>query len=1106
MTRKTTLAALRRTSVGVLAATATFAMFASGAVAQGLSTDTASTPILNAVDTERSADVVAASANPDGVDSSLSFADLNNPAIATPMTERSEDEADNTGGGESSAEPATETGNTSASGDGDGTRPEHRPGVPGDTVVKVPSDLTMEVEGKSVPHPCAGRDLLYQTHVDATYVTRSHGELTVMAVNGSEVMPSDAVCMRLAPDANNGTEVSRIVVRDDPEMRFLGNPGRILWNAPQHLYPGWKPLWAGFGAFDPAHEWEVPTDFVGNVIKTELVDFEGPGEMEVFNLVGDGVPRRYFSSTGPRALYQLVGSHGHTDWTFSEAGIYKLTWKASGRHLDGTVEESKPIVQYWLVGPDEAVGFPKGTTKNLSSISFTAEQQREQLGLKEPQQPKPDRVDIASEPEKANPEEIASALEWYGNTGNTVISSGEAYAHYTLKDSRFAVDAKDTTGKSYTAAPIIEVPDSTLTCVAEGDANLHYWSEQTQNKWMWLTPAKGDTNAASYGVDMSAVDYSALTAQKAMFDNLVNGPHGARVLIGLDREGALMPITDTGSQMSRAIQMFEPTKYPLRYGFSKPGVYVLNSSVSATIAHGQPTYSMDDIVFVVGNEAINALRQKNDPKATLLPVGSKPQCTTPLAGADASKFPEIPSGTDPVQPDPGTPDPGTPDPEQPDPVTPDPGTNPDKPDPTQPGDGGAEQPVDPETRAVREALHEAWGEAMPNVLIQRGHMDMAAADSEQGIETYLHDTAVPGQDVKRPSGSFAFAVGRNAHSAHPLAELVALAPEYAKGVWTLPQTQEKTLPWLGFSTELVNYENLSSPMTVSITDFKGPGRMMTGHQDLGKTISISLDSAHPEKTMEYPVRSHDHQNFWFSAPGVYTVDFTYSWVGHDGAPGQTTLRTYFLVGDVAVKEGMQAINTQTLPSIDNGKDDGNTGGEDPDPGKPEPGKPDPGKPAPTDPSDGNTTPEKPKPQPPTPQQPGGGNTGGSGGAAPTPPPAVQPISAPGANGVTPIVSAPPPSAPLASAPVANATLATGNADTAEGDATAKSEASEQLSHDQGAGDAVTTAIASTPNHGSGSWMSQGWIPGFVLGVGVMSFLFGIGLIIAAAMKAKRGAA
>ena len=58
-----------------------------------------------------------------------------------------------------------------------------------------------------------------------------------------------------------------------------------------------------------------------------------------------------------------AGSHGHWNWTFSKAGVYRLDMVASYTSTwSQRAVNSLPSTITWLVGSDDEVGLPEGTT------------------------------------------------------------------------------------------------------------------------------------------------------------------------------------------------------------------------------------------------------------------------------------------------------------------------------------------------------------------------------------------------------------------------------------------------------------------------------------------------------------------------------------------------------------------------------------------------------------------------------------------------------------------------------------------------------------------------------------------------------------------------
>ncbi|XCB29664.1 choice-of-anchor M domain-containing protein [Arcanobacterium hippocoleae] len=228
----------------------------------------------------------------------------------------------------------------------------------------------------NVPHICAGKKLLHHSHVDAAYVTNLQGKLAVTVVDGQHVTEDpNSICVRLAPDADNaaGNEVSRIKVPNNSLYSFLGKPGTAVWNAPQEQIDNWRPVWAGVGAFDTAHEISLPENVLLNRVWLKMISNTGPGDVNVWRTEGFGGIVRGLTSQGDlEPLLLDLGSHGHWNWSFSESGVYRLGFQAGYELVKADPAEktvtSVPSYVTWLVGSDTEVGLPAGTTTALNTI------------------------------------------------------------------------------------------------------------------------------------------------------------------------------------------------------------------------------------------------------------------------------------------------------------------------------------------------------------------------------------------------------------------------------------------------------------------------------------------------------------------------------------------------------------------------------------------------------------------------------------------------------------------------------------------------------------------------------------------------------------------
>lgn len=487
---------------------------------------------------------------------------------------------------------------------------EHNPGDPGHSV-----------ELGKIDHPCAGRKLLYHSHNDALYGTYKNDKLTVMAVDGQQVTDQEKVCFRLAPDADaDGNDVSTLTVPEDGSLDFLGEPGSTVWAAPQSAdwTDSWRPIWSGLGAFDPAHEaGEIPDNFVDDVMHFDLVEMDGPGDVNVFFSSRVGEPERLFSSNDEemRTITYDVGGHGHFTWTFSQPGIYKMTWQGRAELKGGGVERSEPVTQYWLVGDDTTVGLPEGTTTDLRTPNTTEETTTASPTTSAKPSPKPaprPTSSTTSQPTSTTapttaptPTSTGSAaaedrrkLIEAGHMDMALAAEGSSIGAVLIDDSDPHNQAKRESGSF-----IFAVPDAAKKTLPEGARE----SFPEPPEEMWILPQAQEKNLPWLGFSTTRVGAGALSQGSKVTVSMrdVSGP--GRIYTWHEDLRGLRVELDSGDA-SKQIE------YPVNahdhqgFGFTEPGVYTATFTFAGTSASGED-FSEDLVAtFAVGDESVAAAR------------------------------------------------------------------------------------------------------------------------------------------------------------------------------------------------------------------------------------------------------------------------------------------------------------------------------------------------------------------------------------------------------------------------------------------------------------------------------------------------------------------
>ncbi|MDK8879391.1 choice-of-anchor M domain-containing protein [Corynebacterium sp. MSK008] len=497
---------------------------------------------------------------------------------------------------------------------------EHNPGDPGHGV-----------ELGKIDHPCAGRKLLYHSHNDALYGTYKNDKLTVMAVDGQQVTDQEKVCFRLAPDADaDGNDVSTLTVPEDGSLDFLGEPGSTVWAAPQSAdwTDSWRPIWSGLGAFDPAHEaGEIPDNFVDDVMHFDLVEMDGPGDVNVFFSSRVGDPERLFSSADEdmRTITYEVGGHGHFTWTFSEPGIYEMTWQGRAELDGGGTERSEPVTQYWLVGDDATVGLPEGTTTDLRTPNTTEETTAASPTTSTKSSPKPTST-AAPTPTSTTPAAPADRrkLITSGHMDMALVAEGSSIGAKLIDDSDPHHQAKRESGSF-----IFAVPNAARKTLPEGARE----SFPDAPEAMWILPQAQEKNLPWLGFSTTRVAADALAQGSNVTVSMrdVSGP--GRIYTWHEDLRGLRVELDSGDASKQL-------EYPVNahdhqgFGFTEPGAYTATFTFSGTSVSGED-FSEDLVAtFAVGDEAVTAAREGRLGGADAAASAGKGKLTLPGALAE----------------------------------------------------------------------------------------------------------------------------------------------------------------------------------------------------------------------------------------------------------------------------------------------------------------------------------------------------------------------------------------------------------------------------------------------------------------------------------------
>ncbi|WP_272878580.1 TIGR03773 family transporter-associated surface protein [Rothia nasimurium] len=177
-----------------------------------------------------------------------------------------------------------------------------------------------------------------------------------------------------------------------------------------------------------------------------------------------------------------------------------------------------------------------------------------------------------------------------------------------------------------------------------------------------------------------------------------------------------------------------------------------------------------------------------------------------------------------------------------------------------------------------------------------GHFDFGAVLSGGNLSAQIKDDRTSPAAWKQP-GALTFVLGDGAKTTMP-GGMGHIAPAGAE-VYLIGATQQATVPWVGWNTqnpELV--AQASGPATLTLTDLQGPGRLsvfLSGNfGSAGTTVFNGVGDS-----FSVPLNTHQHANWVFTAPGVYSATLTWTVPLKSGGQATASGTLNFEVGDMA---------------------------------------------------------------------------------------------------------------------------------------------------------------------------------------------------------------
>jgi len=162
-------------------------------------------------------------------------------------------------------------------------------------------------------------------------------------------------------------------------------------------------------------------------------------------------------------------------------------------------------------------------------------------------------------------------------------------------------------------------------------------------------------------------------------------------------------------------------------------------------------------------------------------------------------------------------------------------------------------------------------------VVSDGHFDFGVQVNDGELDSLVKDDR-PSPAKWRPADELLFRLDGTSAMKVPAAEQFSFLGEPGDTVWSIGQSQEPGVPWLGWNTQHgTALENIDGPTNWKLDKVEGPGELFifqTG--SFGELIEIlSLADGWPTN-VDIPRNTHAHGNWAFTEPGVYKVTTTHT--------------------------------------------------------------------------------------------------------------------------------------------------------------------------------------------------------------------------------------
>lgn len=178
-------------------------------------------------------------------------------------------------------------------------------------------------------------------------------------------------------------------------------------------------------------------------------------------------------------------------------------------------------------------------------------------------------------------------------------------------------------------------------------------------------------------------------------------------------------------------------------------------------------------------------------------------------------------------------------------------------------------------------------------VLSSGHLDYASVVRDGSLQSLIGDDSSGTKVFREPAGTVAWLKPGSRLQLPSGLEQIGAA---GSAVWMVPQTQSRSLIWLGWSTEALSPSQVSSPVTWTLNSVEGPGTVKVYQSaSFGGVQELVFNDG---GSKQIPLGVHAHANWAFSKEGFYRLRMTQSVTLASGKKSSDTETLTIAVGNV----------------------------------------------------------------------------------------------------------------------------------------------------------------------------------------------------------------